>query len=506
MRVLFILVICLACGTQALGNSTLVQRLANDQIISKVDIVTVARVSAAVAKAMPLMSGRDDVSISQFVQREGDNTAEGFLLEHHLKNFQDQANGINLDQLPSAKRELPEYMRDETGLTYDVLDHFLHAAVAVGDYGEVARLLAEGEASVNDFDRRGRAPIHIAVEAGDIHMVALLISNGADVDVKVKEKGWRYLIVDHDVDKYDYTSDNVSVIYPVERGDTTKVKIKDEFFNTADRGMFMTPTYLAADGGHRDILALLLLEGASTKPFVRDRGQDILGRVGFPDVISSARAAAENGDLASIVLLNAAGYNIEDKTDIDWETPFYLAVSNNRQDIAAYLLDKMPEDEVVKNLYSVQNTAMAERILKKITRIPLYRRDLADDLLYSFVTSGKVEIVKFFIDKYNLSPNARNSYGRHVLEAALYEPSHRDPNPDYEKAMRKVLIALLERGANPHHASGTYRTNDNKTIFDLAREKGLGHLLVPYLKEGIEIPEDALQAIARQEALAKYAQ
>ena len=230
---LFVLVICFAYEAQALGNRILVQRLANSQMRSKVDSATVTRVYAAISKAISF------------------------------------ANDTDLDKLPAARRELPEYMRDTKGLTYDILTYPLHTAVAGGDYGEVTRLLAEGEASVNDFDQRGRAPIHIAVEVGDIHMVALLIRKGADVDIMVEEKGWLYRIVDHDLDKLKNYHDNLSAIYPVEGGNVTKVKIKDEFYNSPDKDMFLTPTYLAADGGHRDILALLLLKGASSEPVVK---------------------------------------------------------------------------------------------------------------------------------------------------------------------------------------------------------------------------------------------
>ena len=412
------------------------------------------------------------VSAEQFIQKEVSDT--------------------DLSELPPAQRRLPDYMRDKRGLTYDVLAYPLHAAVAVGDYGEVARLLAdnEEEEDVNGFDRRGRAPIHLAVEADDIHMVALLIRHGADINISISEERWFYKIVD----RWDNGSDRllswrdkidsgkVEPLVPIS-GNIEKLKRK-ECVHCEDA--LLTSAHLAVREKHLDILALLLLEGVSTEPI--DTKHDYMR--------SSAHIAARNGDLSSIALLDAAETDFGGDGMLYDTNPFQLAVAYRKADVVTYLLDRMPKEEIVKAMSIVKDVSIAELILQKISGVSLDTiQDIlaSKSLLHSHAGRGQVGIVKLLIDKHGMDANTTNEEGNSVLFHALLFKSGEE--------VQEVVVALLERGADPLAIS-----NRGNTPFDLAREEGIGHLFLPYMEGKISIPPDITQDIARMEALARYAQ
>ena len=484
MKLLLTLLICFVYGAQALGNSGLIQRLTTGEMLSKVDNTTMTAVANAISKAVSLMSLKDD-NVIRWCGLFG----EPLSTLHKL--------ATDFDKLPAAQRKLPEYMRDEKGFKYNILEHPLHTAVAGGNYGEALRLLALGKVGVNDFDSKGRAPLHIAVEVGDIQMVALLILHGAEVNIGIAKQWWHYRVVDHDEAGLEhYAPDEVFLLLPVDGSDPTKVKIKEVQNNNRDA--YLTPVHLAADGEHLDILALLLLEGASTQPFTISDQEKYIN----PDhgkVLSAARIAARKGNLASIVLLDAAEYNLEIETKFDLGYPFHLASANNQQNIVAYLLDKMPEARLLYNLHYMQNVEMFEHILAKIT-IPIgdIRSPSGNDLLKSAVIENNVQIVKLLIDKYNLNPNNARDDLHDNLHSLVYA---------LESGKEELLTALLERGADPlSYAGPVYDAKGkHKTVFEVARERGRGHLFVPYLKEGTPIPEDVAQSVARQKEQAKYA-
>ena len=463
-----LLVMSAVCGGLVLGNGMMVQRLVKDQVLGKVNATVVGRVTAAIGRALPLASGKGRVAaLTQFALRA-------------------RVGDADLSKLTPAQRQLPDHMRDEQGLLYDVLEYPLHVAVAVGDYGEVAWLLAENKAGVDDLDRRGRAPIHLAVEAGDLNMVALLIRNGADVSIAVSERQWFYEIVDNQR-AHNPLADYYN-IEPIVRADGSvrQNKVKDSVTN---RDGYLTPAHLAVRAGHLDILALLLLEDAAIAPMASSHYSTATVR-------SPVRIAAKNGDLDSVVLLDAAGADLAE-VEFDYFTnPFRLAVANNRRDVVEYLLDRMPEELIRSAMNSVKDTVIADILLPRIADVPLETiegRLKGDRLLHSHASAGNVEVLKQLIDKYGMDVNARTDDGQTALHKAL--------NSGKRDKIAATVIALLQRGADPLAASNW------STPFEYAREKGLGHLFLPYLKQrDVTIPPEVNQYVAREAALAQHAQ
>ena len=122
---MLVLVASVVCSGLALGNAEMVQRMVKGQSLAKVDKTITDRIAVAVGQALPLVSGR--------------------VLAASLAQRVDQGEDANFDfsKLPPAQRLLPDYMQDEQGLTYDVLEYPLHVSAAIGDYGKTAELLAQ---------------------------------------------------------------------------------------------------------------------------------------------------------------------------------------------------------------------------------------------------------------------------------------------------------------------------------------------------------------------------
>lgn len=457
MRVLVALMIGVVYGGLALGNKMMIQRLTKASVLNRVDGEIAKRIAIAVDKTKSFASGKD-IAVA-----------------------------LDISNMPPAQRKLPRYMMDEDGLTYDVLEYPLHVAVARGNYGEVAQLLAEGK-NINDFDQSGRAPIHVAVETGDMHTVSLLIKNGADINIGIEES-WRYRLIE----RWDSKGRDLMEQESVEKGDIEPIVpiygkepkiLKKKMKLSYSLDVMQTPIHLAVRDRHLDVLALLLLADASVSPVPKEDK---------PYIDSATDIATRNGDLASIVLLDVAGANFRDEGQYG-TNPFRLAVMGGRIDVVEYLSDRMPKEEFVEAMRLVNSAPMAEFIRQKIVDVPLDTipgYPVERGLLNSHAYRGNVEVVKLLIDKYGMNPNAKDEAGRFPLQDTLLSPNLSKENKE------KTVMALLERGANP-----LAHSEQGDIVLDIARFKGLGHLFLPYLEGKIEIPPDISQKLARQKALA----
>ncbi|KMT09008.1 hypothetical protein BVRB_6g137160 isoform A [Beta vulgaris subsp. vulgaris] len=83
------------------------------------------------------------------------------------------------DSLTRLERIKATQQRDETGLS------LLHVAATNG-HSEVVKILVENDldnSSINDKDNHGRTPIHFASISGNVDVLLLLITHGADVNM-----------------------------------------------------------------------------------------------------------------------------------------------------------------------------------------------------------------------------------------------------------------------------------------------------------------------------------
>ena len=471
-----VLLLSFVWSGMVLGNTAMLPRLVRAQpLIAKFDKAVAERVVMAIYQVLPYVTSKG-TSSAPFMQtvQEGLSVID---FSHLVSQFGDNCQTI---------------CGTERGLTYDILEYPLHVAVASGNYAEVEQLLVTGKANVDDFDRRGRTPIHIAVDAGDFNMVALLIKNGADVSLAIKEWRWFYKIVDrwnNGRDRLERYKNEGRIdrgdVEPLvhSNGEIKKLKKKERVVN---QDHALTPVRLAIRDGYLDILALLLLGGASIEPLASSH-------LSVAPIRTPARMAAGKGDLASILLLDAAGADLAEVEISDFTNAFSMAVANERLDVVEYLLDKMPDEIIAGALKSAKSATMFAKLKEAIPEVSLATvggRLKSETLLADQVSSGNTEVVELMIDEYGMNPNEKDDDGITLLHQALLSPNEN----------KETVLALLQRGADPlaQHRWGN--------PFDIARDAGLGHLFLPYVDKQQKVPDDVEQLLTRREALAAHKQ
>lgn len=155
---------------------------------------------------------------------------------------------------------------DEDGMTLDI-------AVTDGNIDTVKLLISQG-ADVNVRDIDGNTPLHIAAEFGYINIAKLLIANRAKINIK--------------------NNDNE------------------------------TPLHIAAEKGHRNIVKLLLSRRANIN--VRDNNRNTPLHVAV---------FTQRIDIAKLLISQGADVNVRDR---DGQTPLHCAASVDRIDIVKLLI------------------------------------------------------------------------------------------------------------------------------------------------------------------------
>lgn len=99
-----------------------------------------------------------------------------------------------------VKKSDKKFNESPSGTDIDNLEHLCHA-VRQGDIESVTLLLHKRRTNVNTLDKRGYSPIHWAALEGNIEIMALLLENGADLNLRTEENSpplfltiWRYMI------------------------------------------------------------------------------------------------------------------------------------------------------------------------------------------------------------------------------------------------------------------------------------------------------------------------
>lgn len=355
---------------------------------------------------------------------------------------------------------LPSYMRDRQGLRYDVLEYQLHVAVATGDYNEVTELLATDQVGVDDFDRRGRTPLHIAIETGNLNMVALLVINGANIETKIANERWHY--------EHEFSEQN------------NKNKVVRN--TTPNSEASTTPIGLAIQGEHHDILALLIMAGADV-----EKATSVSHNGKYATMTKPASIVASRGDLASLILLDVAGAELLNS----YNPTLNHAVAGEHAALVEFLLEARlpPEQQIIGALKFAESVLIFDMLASKLNY-------LNSNLMHDYALKGKHTLVAHLIDEYGFDPDAINNYGDTALHLALKENA---------KGNRKSTIAnLLKRGADPF----VQATNSTGiTPITLAIKNGMEHLFVPYLtpkqllEVGITMPDGQGREAERDELL-----
>jgi len=190
----------------------------------------------------------------------------------------------------------------------------IHEAVEKGDMGKVKEII-KGGGDVNDTGDpyTGKKPIHLACEKGDYAMVKYLVGQGADIDARDVRNAR-------------------PIHYAVEAGSLEVVRylvsvgaVKNFPGGLEER----TPVHYAA--ANPDGLAIL--------KFLVEKGADFksVDRTGATPL----HVAAYSGNLESLIYLEGKGLDIDAKALFLYKsTPLHEAVHNGSLDVAKYLLQK----------------------------------------------------------------------------------------------------------------------------------------------------------------------
>ena len=211
----------------------------------------------------------------------------------------------------------------------------LHRAADKGHADVVKLLLAKG-ADINSRNITNGIPLHMATARGHKHIVALLIEHGADVNAENDGAMTPLGFADRDdsteiaelLRQHGATMGTRPLIQAVTARKIDRVKSllaegADVNVKLKNKG---TPLLIACGKGNKEIIELLLARGAETDV------KDNYGR-------TPLHLLALSGNTDIIKLLIAKGLDVNAKDRWAW-TPLHYACSRNHKETAEVLLDK----------------------------------------------------------------------------------------------------------------------------------------------------------------------
>ena len=160
----------------------------------------------------------------------------------------------------------------------------IHAAAVQGNLAGVKSILAEKPELVNARDKDGWSPLHIAADADQNQMVALLLANGAEVNAKTFGKsGWG-----HSKKEFGWTALHMAA----NAGNKEMAELL--FANGAEvnvrTNIGHAPLHMACIDGHKEMVELLLANGAEVNA-ITDEGRTplkysvVMGHDGVSDLL-----------------------------------------------------------------------------------------------------------------------------------------------------------------------------------------------------------------------------
>jgi ankyrin repeat protein len=225
-------------------------------------------------------------------------------------------------------------------------DYSLFEAVEKGDLEQLELLISKG-ADVNLKNQEGWTPLHIAAKEGHVDIAALLIKNRAEVNERINSRDDPSGLTPLHIAAYSNHVDVVELLI----GAGAQINVHGTYGHT--------PLEYAAGRGDKDIVELLLAKGAdieagddwnrtpllaaapNNRPeivkLLLDRGANVEARMKSGRQNALHMAASRNFLEVAKLLLKAGAY-IDDR-DMTGQTPLHKAVMKGHQDMVELLLD-----------------------------------------------------------------------------------------------------------------------------------------------------------------------
>ncbi|NIP28611.1 MAG: hypothetical protein GWN67_28130 [Phycisphaerae bacterium] len=312
----------------------------------------------------------------------------------------------------------------------------LHKAAAQNNIKKIKLLLSDG-ADVNLKDNDGYTPLFYAIWQRNVDMANLFISHRAEVNL------------------FDETN-STPLHYAVWSADMDMIKLlveKGADINAGDR-KDKTPLQYAI-GHMKGNLVDLLLAGETMYP--------------------TLHLSAAKGDLAGIKSFIEKGINIDEKDTIGW-TPFLWAASTGRINVCQFLISK-GDNVNAKNQDGVTPLHVACLFGQKDVAKLLIRKNVdinakADEgftPLHIAALRGNEEIIKLLLDK-EASVNEKNQDGETPLHLAC----------GFENKTAVELI--IEKGADVN-----VKDNEGSTPLHIAAIRGNEEIVEILLAKGADV-------------------
>jgi ankyrin repeat protein len=270
-----------------------------------------------------------------------------------------------------------------------------------GHYKVIEFLISSG-ADVNVGDKWGYTPLEFATDKGHKEVVELLIENGADVNVGGRSGQTPLNIAlqrkHEDIAELLIQKGAIVSLHTVARHGLLE-KLKELIDKGADvnakNSEGQTPLDIASGQGHKEIIELLVEEGAK----------------------SSIYTAASSGDIDKVESFIKSGVSVNGDPRSS-RTPLYWAVKNEHRDVAKLLIDEGADVSSIHLLYYASKHGyrdLVEYFIQKGANVN--SKNWKDTPSHYAVRGGHTDVLELLL-AHGADPNLKGQNGWSLLHLA----------------------------------------------------------------------------------------
>ena len=322
------------------------------------------------------------------------NTLPTIDYEHHIECLEDKLNKLNDPEMPVE------------------FNPIIHDAAASGNIPSIKYLLQKEKADINEQDKDGDTPLHMAIRENQLETVKFLCQSGADVEKRnFSEK--TPLILATFKEEYDIIRELVTNFH-------ANVNAVDQYS--------LSPLFIAIAGEHLDIVKFLCENDADVSAY---------NTIGETPLITAIKL--KNFDIVKELVINYKA-DVNQWSLVSNDYPLHIACKQNSLQICQFLCDNGADIEA-KN-------QDGDTPLNKAVKYGF------DDIIVELVEVRKANI------------NAQNERLMTPLHyAALYgDEKISQSNQESHRDRTDIVVYLLDHGAD-----STLYNNEGKVPYDIAK-------------------------------------